>query len=179
MLIRSLVSILIVASSFVLAAGQTLDAQKKDPDKAAKTSNAGGTEKLRDIPLPGGVNLQFLIKELARDMDLNVLFDPESRLEARSVRIELKNVTVAESLNYILLQEGLISEEAGPKTILVATRLRATSIPQIGVGITPLTAAACPIFWRRKGIAHQQRSPRFERLESGTKGRRCDRRDRR
>ncbi len=152
MLIRSLVSILIVASSFVLAAGQTPDAQKKDPDKAAKTSNAGGTEKLRDIPLPGGVNLQFLIKELARDMDLNVLFDPESRLEARSVRIELKNVTVAESLNYILLQEGLISEEAGPKTILVATRLRATSIPQIGVGITPLTAQLAQYFGVERGL---------------------------
>ncbi len=151
MLIRSLASILIVASSFVIVTGQAPDAQKKDPDKAAKTSTTG-TEKLRDIPMPGGVNLQFLIRELARDMDLNVLFDPESRLEGRVVRIELKNVTVAESLNYILRQEGLISEEAGPKTIMVATRLRATSIPQIGVGVTPLTAQLAQYFGVERGL---------------------------
>ena len=152
MLIRSLASILIVASSFVLVTGQTPDAQKKDPDKAAKTSSTTGTEKLRDIPLPGGVNLQFLIRELAREMDINVLFDPESRLEARSVRIELKNVTVAEALNYILLQEGLLSEEAGPKTILVSSRLRATSIPQVGVGVTPLTPQLAQYFGVEGGL---------------------------
>jgi membrane-associated protease RseP (regulator of RpoE activity) len=151
-LIRSLASILIVASSFVLVTGQPPDAPKKDPDKAAKTSSTTGTEKLRDIPLPGGVNLQFLIKELARDMDLNVLFDAESRLEARSVRIELKNVTVAEALNYILLQEGLISEEAGPKTILVSSRLRGTSIPKLGVGVTPLTPQLAQYFGVEGGI---------------------------
>lgn len=146
MLIRSLASILIVASSFVLAAGQAPDAQKKDLDKAAKTPGAVGAEKLRDIPFPAGVNLRFLVSELAKEMDLNVLFDPESRLEARSVRIELKNVTVAESLNYILMQEGLISEEAGPKTILISTKLRGTSIPQIGVGITSLTPQLAQYF---------------------------------
>jgi membrane-associated protease RseP (regulator of RpoE activity) len=151
-LIRSLASILIVASSFVLVTGQTPDAQKKDPDKAAKTSSATGAEKMREIPFPAGVNLQFLIKELARELDLNVLFDPESRLEMRSVRIELKNVTVAEALNYILLQEGLISEEAGPKTILVSSRLRGTSIPKLGVGITPLTAQLAQYFGVERGL---------------------------
>lgn len=40
---------------------------------------------LRDVPFPGGVNLQFIVKELARDLDLNVLFDSDSRLETRSV----------------------------------------------------------------------------------------------
>ena len=32
-------------------------------------------EKLRDLPFPNGVDLQFIIKELARDLDLNVLFE--------------------------------------------------------------------------------------------------------
>lgn len=152
MLIRSLASILIVASSFVLVTGQAPDAQKKDPDKAAKTSNAKGTEKQRDMPFPGGVSLQFLIKELAREMDLNVLFDDGSRLDLRKTRIELKNVTTAEALNYVLLQEGLYSEEVGPKTILVASRLRGTSIPQIGVGTTLLTLQLAQYFGVEGGI---------------------------
>ncbi len=145
MLIRSLVSILIVASSFVLVTGQTPDAKKQDPDKPAKTIGTQG-EKQRDIPFPAGVDLQFLIKELARDLDLNVLFDSGSRLDNRKVKIELKNVTVAEALNSVLLQEGLFFEEAGPKTIMVASQFRRTSIPQIGVGITPLTEQLAEYF---------------------------------
>jgi S1-C subfamily serine protease len=85
-------------------------------------------------------------------MDLNVLFDSESRLEGRKVRIELKNVTGAEALNLLLLQEGLYSEEVGPKTILVASRVRGTSIPQLGLGITPLTQQLAQYFGVEGGI---------------------------
>jgi hypothetical protein len=106
-LIRSLATILIVASSFVLVAGQTPDGKKEDAEKAAKTTSGIQIEKPRDIPLPAGVDLQFIVKELARDMNVNVLFDSESRLENRKVRIELKNVTAAEALNLLLRQEGL------------------------------------------------------------------------
>jgi C-terminal processing protease CtpA/Prc len=151
-LIRYFASVLIVASSFILVIGQTPDAKKEDADKAAKTTTGSRIEKLRDIPFPGGVDLQYLIKDLARDMDINVLFDPESRLEARKVRIELKNVTVTEALNYILLQERLYSEEVGPRTILVASQLRGTSLPQIGVGITPLTEQLAQYFNVEGGI---------------------------
>jgi len=80
------------------------------------------------------------------------LFDDESRLGYRTVTIELKNVTPAQALKYILLQEGLISEEAGPKTILVSSRIRGTSIPQIGVGITPLTEQLAQYFSVPGGI---------------------------
>ncbi len=53
-------------------------------------------EKLRDLPFPSGVDLQFIIKELAKDLDLNVLFDQESfRQPGRKTYIELKNVTAA------------------------------------------------------------------------------------
>jgi general secretion pathway protein D len=43
-------------------------------------------EKLRDIPFPSGVNLTFLIKELAKDLELNVLFDTDSRLDNRQIK---------------------------------------------------------------------------------------------
>ena len=149
MLIRSLAAIVIVAASFILVSGQAPAARKDEPDKAAKT-NSGILR--RDTPFPGGVDLQYLIKDLARDMDLNVLFDPESRLDGRKIKIEVRNVTTAEALNYILLQERLYSEEVGPRTILVTGQLRGTSIPQLGVGVTPLTEQLARYFNAAGGI---------------------------
>lgn len=88
-------------------------------------------EKLRSVPFPSGVNLQFLVKELAKDLDLNVLFDAESRLETRMVRIDLKEVTSAKALDYIFLQENLFFQKVGPRTILVATGLRRVNFQQL------------------------------------------------
>ena len=88
-------------------------------------------EKMRDVPFPGGVDLQYIVKELAKDLDLNVLFDAESRLETRKIRIELKNVTAAKALDYIFLQENLFFQKVGPRTILVATGNRRTNFQQL------------------------------------------------
>lgn len=89
-------------------------------------------EKLRDIPFPSGVDLQFIIKELARDLDLNVLFDVESfRTPNRKTNIDLKNVTAARALDYIFLQEGLFFQKVGPRTILVATQAQRTKFQQL------------------------------------------------
>ena len=81
-------------------------------------------EKLRDLPFPAGVELQFIIKELARDLDLNVLFDKESFRAATSTKtyIDLKNVSAARALDYIFLQEGLFFQKVGPRTIIVANQ---------------------------------------------------------
>jgi general secretion pathway protein D len=88
-------------------------------------------EKLRDVPFPGGVDLQYIVKELAKDLDLNVLFDAESRLETRKIRIELRNVTAAKALDYIFLQENLFFQRVGPRTILVANGNRRTNFQQL------------------------------------------------
>lgn len=77
-------------------------------------------EKLRDVPFPNPVDLQWLIKELSKDLDLNVLFDQGSRLDARKIKIELKNVTSAKALDYVFLQENLFFQKVGPRTILIA-----------------------------------------------------------
>ena len=154
MLIRSIAYFLILASSFVLVRSQVPDSNKEQgSDKTVKTTDGTRMEKQRDVTLPAGVDLQFLIKELAREMDLNVLFDPESfRTPGRRTFVDLKNVTAQEALNYVLLQERLISEEVGPKTIIVAASVRGTSIPQIGVGITPLTEQLAQYFGVDGGI---------------------------
>lgn len=88
-------------------------------------------EKLRDVPFPGGVDLQYIVKELAKDLDLNVLFDADSRLETKKIRIELKNVSAAKALDYIFLQENLFFQKVGPRTILVATNNRRTNFQQL------------------------------------------------
>lgn len=153
MQIRSLVLILIVTSSFVLVRSQTPDTKNAGADKAATTPADRRTEKLRDFPFPAGVDLQFLIKMLARDMDLNVLFDPETfRTPGRKIYIDLKNVTTAAALNYVLLQEGLISEDAGPKAIMVASKYRVTSILRIGAGIIPLSEQLADYFGVEGGV---------------------------
>lgn len=89
-------------------------------------------EKLRDVPFPGGVDLQFIIKELARDLDLNVLFDTESfRTPGRKTYIELKNVTAARALDYVFLQEGLFFQKVGPRTIMVANQAQRVKFQQL------------------------------------------------
>ncbi|HLA94162.1 MAG TPA: secretin N-terminal domain-containing protein, partial [Pyrinomonadaceae bacterium] len=88
-------------------------------------------EKLRDVIWPSGVNLTVLIKELAKDLDLNVLFDVDSRLETRNVRIELRSVTPAKALDYLFLQENIFFQKVGPRTVLVASNQRRTNFQQL------------------------------------------------
>lgn len=88
-------------------------------------------ETLRNLPHPGGTDLQTLIRDLAGDLDLNVLFDAESRLEGRKVKIEIKNVTASKALDYIFMQENLFFQRVGPRTILVATGQRRTNLQQL------------------------------------------------
>lgn len=100
-------------------------------------------EKLRNLPFPGGVDLQFIIKELARDLDLNVLFDIESfRTPNRKTSIDLVNVTAARALDYIFLQEGLFFQKVGPRTILVALQTQRQKFQQLVLRTFYLSNAA-------------------------------------
>lgn len=154
MLIRFLVSVLILISSFVLVSAQIPESQKTEPAKPSTQSNGAVPKRLRDLPFPGGVDLQFIIKELARDLDINVLFDVESfRTNGRKTFIDLKNVASADALDFILAQERLFFEEAGPRTILVASQVRQrVSSPQIGVVGGPMTEQLAQYFGVESGI---------------------------
>ena len=78
-------------------------------------------EELGDVgPFPGGMDLQTLIKDLARSLDLNVIFDAETFRTETKIKIELKNVTAARALDYIFLQQNLFFQKVGPRTIVVA-----------------------------------------------------------
>lgn len=90
-------------------------------------------EKLRDVPFPGGVDLQFIIKELAKDLDLNVLFDSQSPAfrASRQVKIDLRSVSAAQALDYIFLQESLFFQKVGPRTVLVSDSSRRPIFQQL------------------------------------------------
>ena len=100
-------------------------------------------EKLRDLPFPSGVDLQFIIKELARDLELNVLFDQNSfRQPGRKTYIELRNVTAARALDYIFLQEGLFFQKVGPRTIIIANQDQRQKFQQLVLRTFYLSNAA-------------------------------------
>ncbi len=89
-------------------------------------------EVLRDVgPYPAGIKLITIVRDLARSLDLNVLYDTQSRLETRDLKIELKDVTAAKALDYIFLQENLFFQKVGPRTILVADGNRRQNFQQL------------------------------------------------
>ncbi len=113
-------------------AGVKLVSTAYTPAKADLPPMPQKLEKLRDLPFPSGVDIQFIIKELARDLNLNVLFDSESfRTTGRKVFIDLKDVSAARALDYIFLQEGLFFQKVGPRTIIVATQNQRQKFQQL------------------------------------------------
>lgn len=90
-------------------------------------------EKLRDLPFPSGVDVQYIIRELAKELDLNVLFDDQTFRQGQQMKvyIDLKNVTAARALDYIFLQTGLFFQKVGPRTILVANQQQRVRFQQL------------------------------------------------
>lgn len=169
MLIKTIGLILVTISLFITAIGQS-----PVSDKVAvrpPPSGSSRSERVRDIPFPNGVELQFLIKELAKDLDLNVIFDSLTFRPGgnRKTNIELKNVTSWEAINYILMQERLIFEEVGPKTILIMGRDVALSIPQFGVGIYPVSDQLAQYFGVERGLLITNVRPGSPAAKAGLK----------
>ena len=91
-------------------------------------------EQLRDVVFPTpGVDLQTVIKDLARELEFNVLFDSESFRpgQTRRVVLDMRSVSRARALDYIFLQENLFFQKVGPRTILVANAARRPNFQQL------------------------------------------------
>jgi len=80
-----------------------------------------------------GVDLKTVIKQLAADLDLNVMFDRQSFAQPRPVEVNLRNVTAAKALDYIFLQENLFFQKLDRRTILVADQTRRPQYQQLVV----------------------------------------------
>lgn len=76
-------------------------------------------------------DLKSYIRTLADDLDLNVIFDSQSFRQPRNIEINLRDVTTAQALDYIFLQEGLFFQKLSRRTILVADQTRRPQYQQL------------------------------------------------
>src|SRR5829696_7799726 len=86
-------------------------------------------QQLRVIDVKG--DLKTLIRSLAEQLNLNVIFDRQSFSQSRPIDISLKDVTTAQALDYVFLQEGLFFQKLSRRTILVAEQARRPQYQQL------------------------------------------------
>lgn len=87
------------------------------------------TEQLRVISYSG--DLKAFVRSLAEQLQLNVVFDRQSFAQPRTIDINLREVTTAQALDYIFLQEGLFFQKLSRRTILVADQTRRPQYQQL------------------------------------------------
>ncbi len=104
----------------VPASGQVQDATSLPPARA---------EQLRVITYNG--DLKAFVRSLAEQLQLNVVFDRQSFAQSRTIDINLRDVTTAQALDYIFLQEGLFFQKLSRRTILVADQTRRPQYQQL------------------------------------------------
>ena len=104
----------------VPAGGQVQDATSLQPTRA---------EQLRVITYNG--DLKAFVRSLAEQLQLNVVFDRQSFAQSRTIDINLRDVTTAQALDYIFLQEGLFFQKLSRRTILVADQTRRPQYQQL------------------------------------------------
>ena len=80
-----------------------------------------------------GVDLKQVIKTLALDLNLNVMFDRQSFAQPRPVELNLRDVTAAKALDFVFLQENLFFQKLDRRTILVADQTRRPQYQQLVV----------------------------------------------
>jgi general secretion pathway protein D len=118
---------------------------RANPNGSPKESSEGGTftpasataqdlgtpreQQLRVVDVKG--DLKQLIRSLAEQLNLNVIFDRQSFAQSRQVDISLKDVTTAQALDYLFLQEGLFFQKLSRRTILVADQARRPQYQQL------------------------------------------------
>lgn len=78
-------------------------------------------------------DLKSLIRNLAEQLGLNVIFDTQSFRAPRNVEVNLTDVTTAQALDLIFLQESLFFQKINRHTILVADQTRRAQYQQLAI----------------------------------------------
>jgi general secretion pathway protein D len=92
-------------------------------------ASQGRVEQLRVISYNG--DLKAFIRSLCDQLNLNVVFDKVTFMQPRTIDINLKEVTTAQALDYIFLQESLFFQKLSKRTILVADQQRRAQYQQL------------------------------------------------
>ncbi|HEY0006351.1 MAG TPA: secretin N-terminal domain-containing protein [Pyrinomonadaceae bacterium] len=87
------------------------------------------SEQLRIINYSG--DLKSFIRSLAEQLGLNIIFDRQSFAQPRTIDINLRDVTTAQALDFIFLQEGLFFQKLSRRTVLVADQGRRAQYQQL------------------------------------------------
>ena len=96
---------------------------------AAGAQDFAPAQQLRIINYNG--DLKTLIRSLADQLSLNVIFDRQSFTQSRPIDINLKDVTTAQALDFVFLQEGVFFQKLSRRTILVADQARRPQYQQL------------------------------------------------
>src|ERR1700750_2105100 len=103
------------------------------PARAAQADGqadgVGPREQLQDIQW--NADLEGLIRKLADELDLNVVFDQNFSQVKRNVNVRWKNMTPARALDYIFLSNGLFFQKLDRRTILVADQSKRPMYQQL------------------------------------------------
>lgn len=102
------------------------------PTRAQETEIQTKPEVQRTINF-NGVDIKNVIKQLALDLNLNVMFDRQSFAQPRPVDLNLQKVTTAKALDLLFLQENLFFQKLDKRTILVADQSRRPQYQQLVV----------------------------------------------
>ena len=114
-------------------------APKDDDNEGGTPANAQMNPEVTVLPVHPEQNrvisysgdLKAFIRKLADELSLNVIFDRTSFAQPRQIDLNLKEVTTAQALDYVFLQEGLFFQKLSRRTILVADQTRRAQYQQL------------------------------------------------
>ena len=129
--------------------GTTATGPATEPSSAGDSGLGGGTpaqpstrpqdpefqpkQEIQRNIIYNGVDIKQVIKSLANDLNLNVMFDRQTFAQPRPVDLNLQQVTTARALDFLFLQEGLFFQKLDKRTILVADQARRPQYQQLVV----------------------------------------------
>ncbi|HEX8338649.1 MAG TPA: secretin N-terminal domain-containing protein [Pyrinomonadaceae bacterium] len=93
------------------------------------TGEPARAEQLQTVQYSG--DLEGLIRRLADEMNLNVVFDQAFSQVKRTVNIRWKEITAARALDYVFLANGLFFQKLDRRTILVADQSKRPMYQQL------------------------------------------------
>src|SRR5215213_1778939 len=100
------------------------------PDSPANGAEGPArSEQLQTVQYNG--DLEGLIRKLADEMSLNVVFDQAFSQVKRQVNIRWKDITPARALDYVFLANGLFFQKLDRRTILVADQSKRPMYQQL------------------------------------------------
>ncbi|HEX8142914.1 MAG TPA: secretin N-terminal domain-containing protein [Pyrinomonadaceae bacterium] len=118
-----------VAPASYQGGGATPAGRGSAPQQDPSSLVPRGTVTQRTVIYNG--DLKSYIRSLADQLNINVIFDSQSFRQPRNIEINLRDVTTAQALDYIFLQEGLFFQKLSRRTILVADQTRRPQFQQL------------------------------------------------